>query len=112
MLHDGGLPVSRLFGILAARAFGGDDGWHGQAEEDYCEGGAEMSNHAAIAVLVELIEADLQEAWAALDAGLFAAAKTALDRAKGKVDLISDLKPGDASVPEQLTIDVSTEQHE
>jgi hypothetical protein len=71
-----------------------------------------MNNDAAIAVLIELIEADLQEAWAALDAGIFAAAKAALDRAKGKIDRISDLKPGDASVPEQLTIDVSTEVHE
>jgi hypothetical protein len=48
MLHDGGLPVSGVLGVLAPGASGGDHGRNGAAAEDHCEGGAEMSTKQII----------------------------------------------------------------
>jgi hypothetical protein len=62
----------------------------------------------AITVLIEMVEKDLQECWSAIDAEHFTEAIAALDRAKVKIQQISDLrKPASTTPPNrQLTIEL------
>ena len=62
----------------------------------------------AISALLALIELDLQESWAALDAEHFVEAKAALLRAGEKIDQIAILRKCQEAAPpdRQLTINI------
>jgi hypothetical protein len=63
-------------------------------------------SNAAITILIELIEKNLQECWSALDAEQFDLARTALDLAKEKISQIAAMRQpsGREQRPKQLTI--------
>jgi hypothetical protein len=67
-----------------------------------------MKINAAQAVIAEMLEADLQQAWSLLEAGQFDLAIHHFKAAITKTEQMRDAATPDPKAPRQLTIDIET----